>query len=381
SYQNSRFTRDEQRKIPELKIPTNFSSLGIREPICQALENKFNIRKPTECQASLIPNILRGKDVLIRDITGSGKTFGIALALLNKTRNQQTYDGRSSRIGKPCITSLLVVPSRELAHQIENWIRVLLSNTGLPLKPVIQAVVRADPQEEHQQLDNLENIPPHILVGTATRLHDLANDGYLNFRSLKTFVLDEADHLLRLPPKHATLKKIQSRQIHPKPAELLTQHVFSQVRPQIVVSSATLNRALRYYFKDNKYSEDPVFIDVSKGTLSPSTIEHHCLLISTKEIKNITSAEFHWYNPFTDSHLPELKEDIRDDDDLMLDSLVGTFEFENVKCGIIFVNNQIKLPNLIKRLLKYGVEAKELENSHLNQEETKCKLFVAHEFT
>ncbi|CAG8442774.1 6488_t:CDS:1 [Acaulospora colombiana] len=356
-------------------------SLGIRQPICKALENKFHIRKPTECQISLIPTILQGKDVLIRDVTGSGKTFGMALALLNKTRNQQAYGRNQNRMGRPCITSLLVVPSRELAYQIENWMRVLLSDTGLPLKSIIQVVARTDPMDESRQLDDLESVPPHILVGTATRLHDLANAGHLSFGRLKTLVLDEADHLLRLPSKHATLKKLQNRQIHPKPAELLTQHVFDQAKPQIVVSSATLNRALRYYFKDNRYCEDPVFIDISEGTLSPPTIEHHCLLISTKEIKNITSTEFSWYNPFTDNHSSEVKEDIKDDDDLMLDSLIGALEFENVTCGIIFVNNQIKLPSLIKRLLKYGVEAKELEGSYMNQGEIKRKLFVAHEFT
>lgn len=253
-------------------------------------------------------------------------------------------------------------------------------------------MARTDPTDESQQLHDLINSPPHILVGTATRLHDLVNGNHLNFKNLKTFALDEADHLLRLPRKHATLKEIQNRQLHPKPTELLAQHVFSQVRPQIIVSSATLNRSLRYYFKDNKYTENPVFIDVSEGTLSPPTIEHHCLLISNKEIKNLTSAEFTWYNPFIDDRL-STREEFDDDDDIMLDSLAGAIELENIKCGLIFVNNQIKLTNVVKKLKKkFGVEAKELENSFLDKNvkglpwdhalgRPTHKLFVAHEFT
>ncbi|CAG8468927.1 11171_t:CDS:2, partial [Diversispora eburnea] len=339
-----RFVKEQKRPEPKTKRPEDFAVLGIREPICRVLESKFNIRKPTECQKNLIPTILQGKDLLIRDVTGSGKTFGIVLALLNKTRNQQLF------------------------------------------------VARTDSTDESQQIHDLLNSPPHILVGTATRLHDLMNGKYLNFKNLKTFALDEADHLFRLPRKHATLKDIQNRQLHPKPTELLAQYIFSQVRPQIIVSSATLNRSLRYYFKDNKYTENPVFIDISEGTLSPPTIEHHCLLISNKEIKNLTSVEFTWYNPFIDDRLPTKNEEFGDDDDIMLDSLVGAIELENIKCGLIFVNNQIKLTNIVKRLKKFGVETKELENSFLDKNikglpwnhalgKPTHKLFVAHEFT
>ncbi|RHZ84407.1 hypothetical protein Glove_82g55 [Diversispora epigaea] len=406
-----RFVKDQKRPEPKTKRPEDFAVLGIREPICRVLESKFNIRKPTECQKNLIPTILQGKDLLIRDVTGSGKTFGIVLALLNKTRNQQIcmennennensennnyenyYENNYNYSKKPCITSLLTVPSRELAYQIENWVRILLSDTGIPLKSIIQVVARTDSTDESQQIHDLLNSPPHILVGTATRLHDLMNGKYLNFKNLKTFALDEADHLFRLPRKHATLKDIQNRQLHPKPTELLAQYIFSQVRPQIIVSSATLNRSLRYYFKDNKYTENPVFIDISEGTLSPPTIEHHCLLISNKEIKNLTSVEFTWYNPFIDDRLPTRNEEFGDDDDIMLDSLVGAIELENIKCGLIFVNNQIKLTNIVKRLKKFGVETKELENSFLDKNikglpwnhalgKPTHKLFVAHEFT
>ncbi|CAG8677571.1 10918_t:CDS:1, partial [Racocetra persica] len=363
----------------------------IRDPICKVLDKNFNITIPTQCQKALIPAILAGKDILVRDITGSGKTFGIVLALLNQSRKQVFVNHPTMK--KPCVTSILVVPSRELGFQIENWIHMLLIDSGLPLKSIIQVVAKTSQQDEIRQLDDLNNTPPHILVGTATRLSDLTAEGLLTFSNLRTLVLDEADHLLRLPTKHAPLKRIRNRLIHPKPAELLTRKIFEQARPQLVVSSATLNRALRFYFKDNEYSEDPIFVDMTQGTLSPPTIEHYCLLVSSKEIKNITSADFSdGHNKCNVKSFEERTQDFDDDDDRMLDSVAGAIELENVQSGLIFVNNKINVPVVIERLKQFGVTAKELATSFINKEiksspwnnpseSTSGTIFVAPEYT
>ncbi|CAG8566561.1 11513_t:CDS:2 [Scutellospora calospora] len=380
------------KKLELVSAPSTFASLGIRESICKALDKNFNIITPTQCQKTLIPAILDGKDVLVRDITGSGKTFGIVLALLNKSRNQKIYENHSSA-KKSCITSILVVPSRELGFQVENWMHLLLINSGLPLKSIIQVVAKTSQHDEIRQLNDLKSTPPHILVGTATKLSDLAAEGLLNFSNLKTLALDEADHLLRLPTKHAPLKRIRNRLIHPKPAELLTQKIFEQTRPQLVVSSATLNRTLRFYLKDNEYSEDPIFIDMTQGTLSPPLIEHYCLLVSSKEIKNITSADFSdWHSKYDIKSFEERTQDFNDDDDRMLDSVAGTIELENVQSGLIFVNNKINIPAMIERLKRFGITTKELANSFMNKEiksspwnipseSTSSTIFVASEYT
>ncbi len=142
--------------------------MGIKEAICKALQQNFNITKPTPCQQQLIPPILSGNDVLIRDLTGSGKTFGIVLALLSKTRILPKTLSRSSV--SSITTSLLVVPSRELAFQIEYWIHLLLQDTKLPMKSIIQVAIRTFSEVEAEQLKDLKETPPNILVGTATRL-------------------------------------------------------------------------------------------------------------------------------------------------------------------------------------------------------------------
>ena len=61
---------------------------------------------------------------------------------------------------------------------------------------------------EEEQLENLRKTPPHILVGTAKRLLELVENHRLEFHRLNTLALDEADHLIKLPGKHAKIKKV-----------------------------------------------------------------------------------------------------------------------------------------------------------------------------
>ncbi|CAG8592334.1 13120_t:CDS:2 [Funneliformis caledonium] len=362
---------------PSLKDVDNFKDLGIREAVCKALQQNFNITKPTPCQQQSIPQILSGNDVLIRDLTGSGKTFGIVLALLSKTRTlPKTLSSRSSV--SSMTTSLFVVPSRELAFQIESWIHLLLRDTKLPMKSIIQVAVRTFPEIEAEQLKNIRETPPNILVGTATRLLDLVEAHGLKFRGLNTLALDEADHLIKLPGKHAIMKKIINREIHPKPTELLARHIMSELndvdsrdirrpekvhykkKPQLIVSSATLNRALRYYFKDNQLAPDPILVDMSKGTYSPPTISHHCLTVTSNNIRNLATS-------ISVVGEDERIQEFEDDDDRMVDSIVGAIELEQhtIQTGIIFVNHKINVPKLVNKFREYGVPAKELSSSYI----------------
>ncbi|CAG8582350.1 11455_t:CDS:2 [Paraglomus brasilianum] len=360
-------------EIP-LEGPTapDFASLGIRLPICQALKENFCITKPTLCQQESIPPILNGNDVFIRDVTGSGKTFGLTLALLNSKRAHRIDKGKK---GQPCITSLLVVPSREVAMQIEGWVRRLLPSETFPsLAAVVQTVYRGQDINNNELLKSLSETPPHLLVGTATRLHELIKGRDIDLRDLRTLSLDEADHLLQLPKKYATLQEIYARSKHIPPGEEVLHHVFEvagslQYKPQLVVLSATVNRSLRYFFmKDNGYAVDPVFVDISKGHKAPDSIVHHCLIVGAQDIRNIRMEKTSW---ITENQTPENDTsydandeiDFGDDDDRMLDSVAGAFEAEQVERGILFIGDGTNIPHLISRLRSFGLPATELVSS------------------
>lgn len=151
-----------------------FSTLSLSSELIHALPK--DVKKPTDIQALVIPELLAGKDVLALAHTGSGKTLAYALPLLEKlTANPQQK-------------ALILVPTRELAIQVSEAI----NQVGQALE--INAVCLCGGVDKAQQQQSLAT-NPHILVATTGRLVDLANNG-LDLSHIHTLVLDEADRLL-----------------------------------------------------------------------------------------------------------------------------------------------------------------------------------------
>ncbi|EKO3982030.1 DEAD/DEAH box helicase [Vibrio fluvialis] len=151
-----------------------FSTLSLSSELIHALPK--DVKKPTDIQALVIPELLAGKDVLALANTGSGKTLAYALPLLDKlTANPQQK-------------ALILVPTRELAIQVSEAI----NQVGQALE--INAVCLCGGVDKAQQQQALAT-NPHILVATTGRLVDLANNG-LDLSHIHTLVLDEADRLL-----------------------------------------------------------------------------------------------------------------------------------------------------------------------------------------
>ncbi|QTH06929.1 DEAD/DEAH box helicase [Vibrio fluvialis] len=151
-----------------------FSTLSLSSELIHALPK--DVKKPTDIQALVIPELLAGKDVLALANTGSGKTLAYALPLLDKlTANPQQK-------------ALILVPTRELAIQVSEAI----NQVGQALE--LNAVCLCGGVDKAQQQQALTT-NPHILVATTGRLVDLANNG-LDLSHIHTLVLDEADRLL-----------------------------------------------------------------------------------------------------------------------------------------------------------------------------------------
>ncbi|MCP4233868.1 MAG: ATP-dependent RNA helicase DbpA [Aestuariibacter sp.] len=155
-----------------------FSSLPIRTEILTSIDS-LGYQSMTPVQAQSLPVLLEGQDLLAQAKTGSGKTAAFAIGLLNKLE-EKTYQTQA----------LVICPTRELADQVSQEIRRLASaiaNTrivtlcgGKPMGPQLASLKR----------------DPHIVVGTPGRLLKHLNKDTLNFKVLKTLVLDEADRML-----------------------------------------------------------------------------------------------------------------------------------------------------------------------------------------
>ncbi len=160
-----------------------FSSLGLSKPLIEAIA-EHNYAKPYPIQQEAIPVILKGKDILGIAKTGSGKTAGFVLPILEMF--QQYKPGAKTRYVKV----LVLVPSRELAIQVGEVFHSLAAH--LPRKVKTFAVyggVSINPQMK--QLNGTE-----ILVATPGRLLELISSNAAKLSEVGTLVLDEADKML-----------------------------------------------------------------------------------------------------------------------------------------------------------------------------------------
>jgi superfamily II DNA/RNA helicase len=161
-----------------------FRDLGISEAICSGLE-AAGIFTTFPIQALALPLALRGQDIIGQARTGTGKTLAFGIPLLQSIEEAaDTERGRTPR-------ALVVVPTRELAMQVADDLRVAAVN--LPTRVLTVYGGRA----YEPQIEALEK-GVDIVVGTPGRLLDLANRRHLDLSKVRALVLDEADRMLDL---------------------------------------------------------------------------------------------------------------------------------------------------------------------------------------
>lgn len=162
----------------------SFTSLGLASLFTKALDAAA-YTEPTAVQSAVIPAVIASKDVLGIAKTGSGKTAGYVLPVLH---NLQA--ARISQYREP--TVLVLVPTRELADQVEQVFQTFIS--AMPDRPVCMAVsggVSINPQM--QAIGKVD-----ILIATPGRLLELLDKNAVRLSSIATLVLDEADKMLNL---------------------------------------------------------------------------------------------------------------------------------------------------------------------------------------
>ena len=195
-----------------------FHSLNIIKPILKAIkEEGYTI--PTPIQEQCIPIVLKGTDLLGCAQTGTGKTAAFAIPILQLLTTNKTYEDRRK------VKSLIVTPTRELAIQIGESFEAYGRHTGIKCAVIFGGV------KQHSQVNSLKS-GVDVVVATPGRLLDLMNQGYLNLRSIKYFVLDEADRMLDMGFIHDVRKMIA---VLPKKRQSL---FFSATMPNDIVKLA-----------------------------------------------------------------------------------------------------------------------------------------------
>lgn len=229
----------------------NFSELGLSPALVQAIQ-QANYEAPYPIQVETIPAILQKRDVLGLAQTGSGKTAAYMLPILEDLQAVEAHRSRS-------IPILVIVPTRELAAQVEEVIR--LFGKYLPRKVKSMAVyggVSINPQ-----MMNLNGTD--ILVATPGRLLDLLAKNAITIDRLRTLVLDEADKVLSLGFK-LELDEILSRL--PK-------------KRQNILFSATMDETVEGLI--GKFLKNPLKIEIQSEEVTPDLINQTAYLITQEK--------------------------------------------------------------------------------------------------
>ncbi|MDC0610260.1 DEAD/DEAH box helicase [Vibrio sp.] len=217
-----------------------FTSLGLSAPILKAIQEK-GYDTPSPIQEQAIPSVIEGHDVMAAAQTGTGKTAGFTLPILERLSNGPKVRGNQVR-------ALVLTPTRELAAQIQE--NVVTYSRHLPLtSAVVFGGVKINPQMLRLRKG------ADILVATPGRLLDLYQQNAVKFDQLEVFVLDEADRMLDM----GFIRDIR------KILELLPK------KRQNLLFSATFSAEIRQLAKT--LVNNPVEISVSPANSTARTVE------------------------------------------------------------------------------------------------------------
>jgi len=217
----------------------SFDALGLSAPILKAISDK-GYTKPSPIQEKAIPAILNGQDVMAAAQTGTGKTAGFTLPILE--RLSQGEKAKSNHI-----RALVLTPTRELAAQVAESVDTY--GKQLPLSSMaVFGGVKINPQMMKLRKGS------DILVATPGRLMDLFQQNAVKFSQVEILVLDEADRMLDMGFIH-DIRKIL--------AELPKQR-------QNLLFSATFSKDIRQLARG--LLQDPVEIAVSPENTTAQTV-------------------------------------------------------------------------------------------------------------
>ncbi len=233
---------------PDEEAESGFAKLGLSEPIVRAVTEK-GYRTPTPIQEQAIPYVLMGRDLLGCAQTGTGKTAGFTLPMLD------ILSGSRARARMP--RSLILEPTRELALQVaENFVEY-----GKYLKLTHALVIGGESMSDQKEI-LMRGVD--VLIATPGRLMDMFDRGSILLTDTRVLVIDEADRMLDM----GFIPDVE-RIVSLLPANRQTLFFSATIAPEI--------RRLADVFLQN-----PKEITVSKSASVATTItEAHTLVAET----------------------------------------------------------------------------------------------------
>ena len=284
-----------------------FIDFGLAEPIARAISD-IGYEVPTPIQAKAIPVVMQGVDVMGAAQTGTGKTAGFALPILNRLMRHANMSASPAR--HP-VRALILAPTRELADQIYENVHLYAKHSGLRSAAVFGGV---DIQPQIKQLRN----GCEVLIATPGRLLDHVQQKTVNLGMTEVLVLDEADRMLDM----GFLPDIQ------RIIKLLP------LQRQNLMFSATFSKEIRKLA--NSFLNDPQLIEVARRNAAAENVDQRVYQVRSADAKRDAVA-----------HL------IREND---------------IAQVIVFTNTKIGASRLARELEREGMNASAIHGDKSQQE-------------
>ena len=287
-----------------------FSDFGLHPDVLKAV-TAAGYTKPTPIQAKAIPVVMAGHDVMAAAQTGTGKTAGFALPIINALMPSASHSASPAR--HP-VRALIIAPTRELADQIHDNVKTYIQFTPLRSAAVFGGV---DMQPQTSAL----RAGVEILIATPGRLLDHVQQKSVNLSQVQLLVLDEADRMLDM----GFLPDIQ------RIINLLSP------RRQNLMFSATFSDEIRKLAK--RFLNEPKLIEVAR----PNTLA-----------ENVEQTVY---------HVPS--------EDLKRDAVGALIRERGIEQVIVFSNTKIGAGRLARHLQKEGFLAEAIHGDKSQQERLK----------
>jgi superfamily II DNA/RNA helicase len=236
--------------------PQAFADLGVPAPLVAALA-QAGVTTPFPIQAAVLPDALAGRDILGRGRTGSGKTLGFAIPLVARLADGHTSASRPR--------GLVLVPTRELASQVQEVLLPLARAAGLTVSTVYGGTSqKLQVAALHSRVD--------IIVACPGRLADLIEQGHCQLGDVEISVVDEADHMADLG-----FLPVVRRLLDATPGE-----------GQRMLFSATLDNAVDVLVR--RFLSQPAEHAVDPPAAAPAALVHHLLTIAQADRTAVVAA-------------------------------------------------------------------------------------------
>ncbi len=227
-----------------LRSASGFYNLGIAPGLIKAI-NRLGFKNPTPIQKEAIPIGIQGKDILATARTGSGKTLAFGIPMLQRLSKMENGAG------------LVVVPTRELAIQVDESIHAISRGTDIKSAVLIGGVSMFYQREALKK-------NPRIIIATPGRLMDHVERRTVKLANIHIFILDEADRMLDMgfaPDIKKIIKSIP---------ETRQTMLFSATMPKEIEAMA------------EKLMDNPTRIEIDRSGATPTEVSHELFMIKNQ---------------------------------------------------------------------------------------------------